>query len=106
MPPAAAAIRLDKWLWQARFCKTRSLAAARVAEGGFRLNGAHVAKPAQPLRPGDVLTFSLGGRLRVIRVRDLGQRRGPACEAQLLYTDLDAPPPAPGPADFPAAPLD
>ena len=86
-------IRLDKWLWQARFFKTRSLAAAVVAEGHVRVNGTRTTKPAQPVRPGDTLTFVQGGRVRLIRVLAPGGRRGPAVEAQALYDDLDAPAP-------------
>ncbi|MFN7225549.1 MAG: RNA-binding S4 domain-containing protein, partial [Paracoccaceae bacterium] len=77
-------------LWQARFFKSRSLSADCVEQGGVRVNGQRVAKPAHALRPGDVLTFAQGGRIRVVRVLDLGLRRGPASEAQGLYADLDA----------------
>ncbi len=81
-------IRLDKWLWQARFVKSRSLSAALVEGGHVRLNGAPVAKPAQMVGPGDVLTFPLQNRVRVIRILACGERRGPAPEAQELYADL------------------
>ena len=87
---AAAGIRLDKWLWQARFFKSRSLSAGAVESGAVRLNGQRVTKPAQTLRPGDVLTFAQGGRIRLVRVLAPGTRRGPASEAQALYDDLDA----------------
>jgi ribosome-associated heat shock protein Hsp15 len=87
------AIRLDKWLWQARFCKTRGSAARMVSEGLVRLNAIRVVKPATPLRVGDGLTFAQGRTIRVLRVRALGTRRGPATEAGLLYEDLA--PPAP-----------
>lgn len=90
-------IRVDKWLWQARFFKTRGLAAGLAGSGRLRINSEHVAKPAQTVRPGDVLTFPQGDRIRVIRVEALGQRRGPATEAQGLYTDLDAAKSAPAP---------
>ncbi len=83
-------IRLDKWLWQARFFKSRSLSAAQVSAGRVRVNGQPVAKPAQVLRPGDVLTFAQGSRIRVVRVLAPAERRGPASEAQGLYDDLDA----------------
>ena len=81
-------------MFQARFCKSRRLAADLVADGHFRLNSQPCAKPGQPLRPGDVLTFPRGHRIRVIRVLHLGQRRGPAAEAQALYQDLDPDVPA------------
>ncbi len=81
--------RVDKWLWQARFFKTRGLAAELAGSGRLRVNSEHVAKPAQTVRPGDVLTFPQSDRIRVIRIEALGTRRGPAPEAQTLYTDLD-----------------
>ena len=92
-------LRLDKWLWQARFFKTRSLAAAAVASGHVRVNGTPVSRPGRDIGPGDTLTFPQGGRIRLIRVLDLGTRRGPAPEAQALYRDLDAPPAAPNPLE-------
>lgn len=101
--PAAApreAIRLDKWLWQARFFKTRGLAATMVQSGRVRVNGTPVSKPARSVGAQDVLTFALAGRVRVIRIRACGSRRGPAPEAQTLYDDLSDPvapaDPAPG----------
>ncbi|MGP3695968.1 RNA-binding S4 domain-containing protein [Rhodobacter sp. NSM] len=94
-----ATIRLDKWLVQARFFKTRALATAVVEAGRVRLNGQHVAKPSHPVGEGDTLTFPQGSRIRVIRVRACGTRRGPAAEAQSLYVDLDAPPAAASPLE-------
>lgn len=82
-------IRVDKWLWQARFFKTRGRAATLAGSGRLRINGEHIAKAAQPTRPGDVLTFPQGNRIRVIRIDAIGHRRGPAPEARALYTDLD-----------------
>ncbi|MCB1333962.1 MAG: RNA-binding S4 domain-containing protein [Roseivivax sp.] len=81
-------IRIDKWLWQARFFKTRSLATKVVGAGHCRVNGTHVAKPAYAVAPGDVLTFPQGHSVRVVRVLAPGERRGPAPEAQTLYEDL------------------
>jgi ribosome-associated heat shock protein Hsp15 len=89
---AGPRLRIDKWLWHARFFKTRSLA-AKVVSGGLRVNGQPVAKPAFAVGPGDVLTFSQARDVRVIRVVALGERRGPAPEAQALYEDLDPPKP-------------
>lgn len=86
-------LRVDKWLWQARFFKTRTLAAAQVSGGHVRVNGTKIAKPAYQVSPGDVLTFVQGRAVRVVRIEALGQRRGPAPEAQALYSDLS--PPAP-----------
>jgi len=88
----AAKIRIDKWLWHARFFKTRSLA-AKVVSGGIRVNGQPVSKPAFGVTPGDVLTFSKERDVRVIKVLAPGERRGPAPEAQALYEDLDPPKP-------------
>jgi ribosome-associated heat shock protein Hsp15 len=86
---AAAKLRLDKWLWQARFFKTRAIAASLVASGHVRVNGTPVSRPGRDISPGDVLTFPQGARIRVVRVLALGQRRGPATEAQALFSDLD-----------------
>ena len=87
MSEPTARIRLDKWLWHARFFKTRSLAARMVGEGRVRVNGERVEKPAAALREGDVLTFPQGRTVRVVAVRALGTRRGPADEARALYDD-------------------
>ena len=84
-------LRLDKWLWYAQFFKTRSLAATRVGAGDVRVNGARVTKRAATVVAGDVLTFAQGRVVRVIRVDAIGTRRGPAVEAQTLYTDLSPP---------------
>jgi ribosome-associated heat shock protein Hsp15 len=83
-------IRLDKWLWQARFCKSRALAARLIADGTVRVNAMRVIKPATSVRIGDGLSFAQGGRVRAVRILALGTRRGPAAEAQALYADLDA----------------
>ncbi|MEM7074230.1 MAG: RNA-binding S4 domain-containing protein [Pseudomonadota bacterium] len=81
-------IRLDKWLWQARFFKTRALSARLVTSGKVRVNARKVSKPAHAVGPGDVLTFPQAGRIRVVRLCGVGARRGPAPEAQSLYVDL------------------
>lgn len=94
MSDARPTLRLDKWLWQARFVKSRSLA-AKLIEGGMRVNSLRIAKPSYAVGAGDVLTFALGARVRVVRIVDLGTRRGPAPEAQALYEDLSPPPPEP-----------
>ncbi|SFN59453.1 heat shock protein Hsp15 [Roseovarius lutimaris] len=86
-------IRLDKWLWHARFFKTRTLAAKEVSAGHIRVNGTRVSKPAQAVGSDDVLTFVQGRAARVVRVLAIGTRRGPAPEAQLLYDDLSPPVP-------------
>ena len=99
IPPAADRIRLDKWLWQARFLKSRSLAAKLCKSGRVRVNGEPTDKAHQAVRPGDVLTFPLGPHVRIARILAIGSRRGPAVEARTLYEDLSAPPSrAPGAA--------
>ena len=90
---ARPSLRLDKYLWQARFFKSRSQAAAYIAEGRLRLDGSVVSKPNQTVRIGCVLTFPLGPRIRVVRVLALGLRRGPPAEARTLYEDLETLPP-------------
>lgn len=89
----SAALRIDKWLWFARFFKTRSLAASVVAAGEVSLNGAVVAKASALVRVGDELVFPTGKRRRRVTVLALGERRGPAPEAQALYREEDPPPP-------------
>ncbi len=84
-------LRLDKWLWQARFFKGRDLAVELILGGHLRLNGQRCTKPGHAVAVGDVLTFPLGAQIRVVRILALGQRRGPAPEAQALFADLDAP---------------
>ena len=89
------ALRLDKWLFHARFAKTRGVAVALIEAGHLRLNGQRVTKPAHPVRAGDTLTLPIGGRVRLIRILALGARRGPAPEAATLYADLGAVGPGP-----------
>lgn len=95
-----ASQRIDKWLWCARFAKTRTLAGKLAGGGGMRLTRggvtARIEKPSQQVRPGDVLTFMIGERLVEVELEALGARRGPASEARALYTDR-SPPPAPKP---------
>lgn len=81
-------LRLDKWLWQARFFKSRGLACDMIEAGHCRVNGQRVTKTGQGVGAGDVLTFPQGGQIRLVRILALGERRGPAPEAQLLYFDL------------------
>ena len=95
MSKAKPGLRIDKWLWQARFFKTRSLAAKLVQSGKLRLNGDLISKPSRMVSEGDVLTFPKALDTRVIEVRALGTRRGPAPEAQGLYRDLAPPEPKP-----------
>ena len=95
MNEAAETCRADVWLWRARFFKTRTLAARIIEEGGVRLSrGAArspIDKPSRSLRAGDVLSFSQGPRWLAVKVEALGERRGPAPEARVLYSVLDGP---------------
>jgi ribosome-associated heat shock protein Hsp15 len=83
----ADSVRLDKWLWFARFFKSRTLATRFLEDGKARLRGS-VAKSHARIRVGDVITFSLRGNVCIVAVRQLGTRRGPAAEARTLYEDL------------------
>jgi len=83
-------IRLDKWLWQARFFKSRALASKICAAGRVRIDGEKVTKAHSTIRPGHVLTFPQARDIRVVRVIAIGTRRGPAVEARMLYEDLVA----------------
>lgn len=92
MAPTGA-MRVDKWLWHARFFKTRSRASAVVAAGHLRVNSNRAQKASHSIKPGDVLTFPQARDVRVIRIIALSERRGPAPEAQALYEDLSPPRP-------------
>jgi ribosome-associated heat shock protein Hsp15 len=81
-------LRIDKWLWAARFFKTRSLAAQAVEGGRVRVNGERV-KPAKELKTGDELVIHIGELEWVIAVRALSARRGPAEEARTLYEERE-----------------
>ena len=82
------AIRLDRWLHHARMFKTRTLAAESIGGGGIRVNGQPCRKPAQILRPGDLVTVSAHRQVRVLRMLHPGERRGPASEAATLYDEI------------------
>ena len=86
----AACERLDKWLWQARFFKSRTVAAKAVAGRRVRVNQEVVTKAHFKVRAGDVLTFGQGTVVRVVRVKDFAAARGPAAVARSLYEDLKA----------------
>ena len=81
--------RIDKWLWFARLVKTRTLAQAIVSQGQVRVNKGRILKASHEIGPGDVLTLAVHGRVRVIRVVNIGARRGPASEAQTLFQDIE-----------------
>ena len=104
---AGSSQRLDQWLWHARLFKTRSLATKFIADGKIRVTRSgetmRVQKPRFAAAPGDVLSYSRSDRLRIIVIDALATRRGPAPEAQTLYTD-QSPPPEKKP-DIEAAPF-
>jgi ribosome-associated heat shock protein Hsp15 len=81
-------LRIDKWLWAARFFKTRSLAAKAVDGGKVRLNGTP-AKPARAIKPGDELAIRVGELEWVVEVMALSTQRGPAAKAALLYAERE-----------------
>jgi ribosome-associated heat shock protein Hsp15 len=85
-PSTSDPVRLDKWLWAARFYKTRALAVEAI-EGGKVLYNGERPKPAKELREGDELRLRLGPYEHVIRVLTLNPRRGPATQAALMYEE-------------------
>ncbi|QAU33411.1 S4 domain-containing protein [Janthinobacterium sp. 17J80-10] len=86
MNTGSAAVRIDKWLWAARFFKTRSLATDAVDGGKVRLNGERI-KPARSVKPGDTLAIDNGATEWEVVVRGLSETRGPAAVAQTLYEE-------------------
>ena len=85
--------RIDRWLWFARIAKSRTLAQALIERGKVRINRVKIEKTSTTVRPGDVLSLSLGPRVLSIEILCIGSRRGPAAEAQALYRDLAPQPP-------------
>jgi len=81
-------VRLDKWLWYARFFKSRTLAGRFCNDGKIRLNQKPISKANTNIKLNDVLTFNLNDRVRIIRIENIGTRRGPAAEAATLYFDM------------------
>ncbi len=81
--------RIDKWLWAARFYKTRSLAVEEISRGRVLVNGQTV-KPAREVRPGDLVSVRQGAITRIVTVKDLSGQRGPAPVAQQLYEETEA----------------
>lgn len=90
-PDGQGGLRADKWLWHARFFKSRSLATQLCQAGKLRVSGLGVVKPHHKVKAGDVLTFPQARHIRVVKIVALSQRRGPASEAQALYEDLKPP---------------
>jgi ribosome-associated heat shock protein Hsp15 len=84
-------LRLDKWLWFARFVKSRADAQKLIERGQVTLNNHVVTKTSAAVRPGDSVTIVIAHLRHVVSVAALGERRGPAPEAQALYTRIGAP---------------
>lgn len=84
-----SSVRVDKWLWAARFFKTRSLAAEAVSGGKVHLNGQRI-KPAKDINPGDELRITRGNEELTVVVRALSHQRGPAKIAATLYEETEA----------------
>lgn len=89
IPSAADTVRLDLWLWAARFFKTRALAKHAIETGKVEVGGQR-AKPSRSVRVGDALKVSRGEEVFIIEVRDLSDTRGPASVAQLLFAETEA----------------
>lgn len=83
--------RIDKWLWHARFARTRGAAQKLVTAGHVRVNREKVSSSSRAVRPGDVLTIALPRQVRVITILALAERRGSASEAALLYSEAGGP---------------
>lgn len=82
--------RIDKWLWHARFAKTRTAAQQLAKSGQIRVNRIRSNSASRLLKTGDVLTVALGMTVKIVRVAGFAERRGPATEARLLYEELEA----------------
>jgi ribosome-associated heat shock protein Hsp15 len=93
-------IRIDKWLWHARFYRSRVQAQEAALSGVLRLNGTRVQKPSAGVQPGDVVTLPYGRDVLAVRIEAVALRRGPSAEARKLYSIVDsslldpAPPPS------------
>jgi ribosome-associated heat shock protein Hsp15 len=105
MAPAEVRQRIDKWLWFARLAKTRTQAQALVAKGAIRINRQKIINASHVVRVGDTLTAALPAHVRVLRVVQTGERRGPSAEARLLYEEILPAEATPGTAPRPSAPV-
>ncbi len=85
--------RIDKWLWHARFFKTRSLAQKQVATGKIRVDKEKISSPSRKILPGNILTITRQRDIKIIEIVEIADKRGPYKEAQLLYNDLSLPKP-------------
>lgn len=82
--------RIDRWLWHARFARTRGAAQRLALSGHVRVNRERIRAASRLVRPGDVLTIALGRGVRVVAIREICERRGSAAQAQDLYEDLES----------------
>jgi ribosome-associated heat shock protein Hsp15 len=87
-------MRIDRYLHCIRLVKSRTLAQALIDTGHVRLDGRHVAKPSEAVRPGQIVALPLHGRIRIIEILALPARRGPAAEALRHYREIDESAPA------------
>ena len=85
-------MRVDLFLHRIRLVKSRSLAQALIEQGTTRIDGRRVEKPSEPVKAGSVIALPLHGRVRVLRVLALPERRGPASEARAAYEEIDGGP--------------
>ena len=83
--------RIDKWLWHARFARTRTAAQQLAVSGHVRINRQRVKAASRSVKPGDVLTLAIGRTVRVVTVLDIADRRGSADVAKTLYEDRTPP---------------
>lgn len=89
--PKTSSLRLDQWLWYARFAKSRSRATRLCTAGVVTVNGLAVKKAHYAIRVGDIVVVPHGVLARTVLVKALGERRGPSAEAQSLYVDAAMP---------------
>ena len=82
-------VRIDKWLWWARFFKTRSLSTKIITKGAVRVNSRRIVKPSVEIKVNDVLTFTSGKSVRVIKVLSLGERRVNYDQARKMYDNIE-----------------
>jgi len=91
--PSTQSQRIDKWLWHARFFKTRSLAQKQVATGKIRVDSEKISSPSRKILIGNVLTITRDRDIKIIEILGIADKRGPYSQAQLLYNDLSPPKP-------------
>ena len=91
--PSTQSQRIDKWLWHARFFKTRSLAQKQVVTGKIRVNREKISSPSRKILIGNVLTITRERDIKIIEVLGIADKRGPYSQAQLLYNDMSPPKP-------------